>query len=75
MGRERGKMGETVHGIRSIISKHKIDRGRLKIGNRVAKELISTTHGHKLSGGCWREGGGGQREDKREKKIGRTVIA
>ena len=37
------------------------------IGNREAKELICTTHGHELRGG--------QRRDKREKNIGTTVIA
>ena len=31
MGRERGRMGEKVQGIRNIIGRHKIDRGRLSI--------------------------------------------
>ena len=50
-------MVEKVQGIRSIISRHKIDGERQKngIGNRGLKELICTTHGHELrQGGCWR---------------------
>ena len=46
---------EKVQRIRSIIGRHKIDRGRLRqgkvknsIGNGEAKELICTTHGHEL---------------------------
>ena len=31
VGKGRGRMGEKVQGIRSIISRHKIDRGRLRI--------------------------------------------
>ena len=31
MGREKGGMGEKVQGIRNIISRHKLDRGRLRI--------------------------------------------
>ena len=34
------------------------------IGNRGLKELICTTHGHELRGGCWSVGGAGQRGDK-----------
>ena len=46
----------TVQGIRSIIGRHKIDRVVKKsIGNREAKELTCTTHGHELRGGI---GGG-----------------
>ena len=30
-GEGKGRMGEKVQGIRSIISKYKIDRGRLRI--------------------------------------------
>ena len=30
-GGEEGRMGEKVQGIRSIIGRHKIDRGRLRI--------------------------------------------
>ena len=72
----RGK----VTGIRSIIGRHKIDRGEVKnrTGNREAKELICTTHGHEPKEGwqeCWRVGGAGWWGDKGEKKIGTTVIA
>ena len=59
-----GRMGEKVEGLRSIMDRYKID-GDIKnsIGNREAKELICTIHGHELRGGdCWREGGGEQRE-------------
>ena len=46
------------------------------IGNRKAKELICTTHGHELSeGGCWRVGGTRLRGIKGIKKNGTTVIA
>ena len=31
VGRERGKMGKKIQGIRSINGRHKIDRGRLRI--------------------------------------------
>ena len=31
MGRERGRMGEKVQGIRNIIGRYKIDRRRLRI--------------------------------------------
>ena len=31
VGRERGRMGETVQGIRNIVGRHKVDRGRLRI--------------------------------------------
>ena len=31
MGRGRGRMGEKVQAIRSIIGRYKIDRGRLRI--------------------------------------------
>ena len=30
MGRRRGELGKRVQGIRSIIGRHKIDRGRLR---------------------------------------------
>ena len=48
-----GGTGEKVQGIRSIIGRHKIDRGRLRtvIGNGEAKELTYTTTGRELSGG------------------------
>ena len=45
-------------GERSIIGRYKIDRGRLRIGNGVTKELICMTHTHELGGrDCWREWG------------------
>ena len=31
LGRRRGKTGEKVQGLRSIIGRYKIDRGRLRI--------------------------------------------
>ena len=42
-------------------------------GNREAKELICTTHGHELRvGGCWKVGGqsAGQKGKKGRKKLG-----
>ena len=48
---EGGLWGEKVQGTRSRIVRHKIDRGRLRIGNGDAKYLICTTHGHELRGG------------------------
>ena len=58
--REGVNEGGKVQGIRIIIGRHKIDRGRLRIlsiGNGEAKELICTTHGHELGWGdvgVWR---------------------
>ena len=37
MGRGQGRMGEKVQEIRSIIGRYKIDRGRLRIVQRVEK--------------------------------------
>ena len=59
------RMREKVQGIRSIIGRHKIDKGKVKnsIGNGEAKELICMTHGHELKGknaggrGCARRRG------------------
>ena len=57
-------MGEKVQGIRSINSRYKIDRGRVKnsMGNGEAKELTCMTHGHELrwgnTGGRRVQGGG-----------------
>ena len=39
-------------------------RDKNGMGNRGLKELICTTHGHELRGGCWRVGGAGWRGDK-----------
>ena len=40
-------MEEKIQEIRSINGRYKIDRERLRIiGNREAKELLCTTHGH-----------------------------
>ena len=54
-GYQRGgggeRMGEKVQGIKSIISRYKIDREvKNSIGNGEAKELICTSHGLKLRG-------------------------
>ena len=38
VGKEEGRMGVKVQGIRSINSRYKIDVGRLRIGNVEAKE-------------------------------------
>ena len=48
----RERMGKKVQGIRSIIGRHKVDSGRLRIEkpNGEAKELIYMTHGHELRG-------------------------
>ena len=41
--------GGKVQRIRGIIDRHKINRvGKNSIGNREAKELICTAHGHEL---------------------------
>ena len=37
LGEARGRMGEKVQGIRSIIGRHKIDRGRLSILQEMEK--------------------------------------
>ena len=51
MGWGGGRMGEKVQGIKSIISRYKIDREvKNSIGNGEAKELICTTLGHELMG-------------------------
>ena len=59
VGRGRGKMGEKVQGIRSINGRYKID-GKVKnsMGNREAKELVFTTHGHEIRGRGMLEGRG-----------------
>ena len=50
-------------------------RDKNDIGNGELKELICTTHGHELRiGECWRVGGQGGGEIKREKNR-KTVIA
>ena len=49
-GRGKGRMGEKVQELRSIMGRYKIDRGVLGIGNGDIKEPIRTTHGHKLGG-------------------------
>ena len=51
-GRGRGRMGEKVHGIRSINGRYKIRQQEVKnsMGNGEAKELICMTHGHELRG-------------------------
>ena len=69
------RMGEKVQGIRSIIGKHKIRRGRAvknSIVNEEAKELICMTHGHELSRGGDAVGRGakGWRRIKGRKKVG-----
>ena len=51
-------------------------QGEIKnsIGNGEAEELICTTHGRELRGGCWRAGVTGRRGTK-GRKSGTTVIA
>ena len=59
MGGGGERMEEKVQGLRSIISRYKID-GNVKnsTGNRETKELICTTNEHELRGvDCWREEG------------------
>ena len=50
---ERGRMGERVQGIRSIIGRYN-RQGEVKnsMGSSEAKELIGMTHGHELKGGA-----------------------
>ena len=57
-GRGRGRTGDRVQGVRSIIGRYKID-GDVKnsIGSG-DKELPCMTHGHELSGGELLEGRG-----------------
>ena len=52
-GGGEGSLGGKIQGLRSIIGRHKIDKGEVKnsIGNGEAKELICTTYGHELRGG------------------------
>ena len=69
-------MGGKVQGIRSINCRYKLDRGegagKNSIGNGEAKELICTTHGHKLRGQeCLWEGWCRAEGNKREKKLGK----
>ena len=65
-------MGKKVQGIRSINGRHKIDRGRLRIGWEMEKPkniIICMSHGHKLR--WWNDGGGvgtGQRGIKGRKE-------
>ena len=42
-----------------MIGENRQGEGKNSVGNVEAKELISMTHGHELSGRMW-EGGGGQ---------------
>ena len=66
--REKGENGEMLQGLRSIISRNKIDSGEVKNsrGNGESKEVTHTTHGHELraatAGGKGVPGRGGQRE-------------
>ena len=48
IGEWEGERGGKVQRIRSIDERWKIDRGRVRIGNVEAKELISMTQGHEL---------------------------
>ena len=49
MGRGGGECKKKAQGIRSIIGRHKIDRGfKYSIGNGEAKELIRMTQEHEL---------------------------
>ena len=69
-GGRGGEWGKRVQGIRSIIGRYKIDRGRLRIvmESQKPKNLICITHGHELSGGITRgKGITGQRGTKEEK--------
>ena len=49
-GRQGGKMGEKVQGIRSINGRYKRDRGEVKnsMGNGYSKEMMCISHGHEL---------------------------
>ena len=50
-GGRRGRMGEKLQRLRSIIGRYKTD-GEIKnsMGNGEGKKLIYTTHGHELRG-------------------------
>ena len=68
-------MGGKIQGIRSIVGRHKIDRGKVKnsVGNGEAKELTSTTRGHEPLRPweeCWRVGGCRGEGDKGDKNLG-----
>ena len=75
-GKGEGRMVEKVQGIRSIIGRYKIDRGRLNsIGNGEAKELICKTHVRELNRGNARGRlGTGWRGRKERKTNGTTII-
>ena len=60
-----GRMGEKVRGRRSINGRYKIDRGRLRMRNGEAEELVCLTHGHELRWeGAYREEGNKGEEKK-----------
>ena len=72
MGRGKWENGEMVQGLRSIISRNKIDSGEVKNsrGNGESKEVTHTTHEHELT---WKNAGGrGYRvkRNKGEKQMG-----
>ena len=51
LGGGKGRMGEKVQGLRSIICRYKIDRDvKNSIENGEAKELICMTYGLELKG-------------------------
>ena len=72
-----GRVGGKGTGNNKHNTWHKIGEVKNSMGNGEAKELICTTHGHKVRGQVMLEGGEGCREegDKGEKKIGTTAIA
>ena len=59
MGRGKGRMGQKVQGIRSINSRHKIDRRRLRIVQEMEKPnnlYVQPMDMNEGAGECWREG-------------------
>ena len=71
LGEGRGRMGEKVQGLRSIIGRYKIDGDvKNRIGNGDTKELTCTIHKHELRWNLLEGRAVLCREGQREKKLG-----
>ena len=77
MGRRWGRMGGKGTGNKKHKSyvQNRQGEGKNSIGNGEAKELICTTHGHKLRGENAGGRGGTRRRGIKGRKNGTTVIA
>ena len=76
LGGGGGRMGEKVHGIRSINGRYKTDRRRLRVVWEVEKpkNLYAISMDMNQEEHCWREGHTRRRGAKGE-KVGITVVA